>query len=81
MHKPCMVHVMCRLHLYPHAYSMHISCNMHGFGMFSMHVACMLHENYMYATCIWNFDVKNYCSLKVLKLCMNYSHRYMYTYR
>ena len=30
-------------HLYLHACSMHVSCNMHGFGTFSMHAACMLH--------------------------------------
>ena len=37
LHVTCMLHqvkpwhVMCRLHLYVHVCSMHVSCNMHGF--------------------------------------------------
>ena len=44
---------------------------------------CMLHacymENYMHATCIQNFKVKKLPSKSAQAL--NYSHRYVYTYR
>ena len=40
----------CHMHVaYLHAYSMHVSCNIHGFGMFSMHKklrACNMHTTF-----------------------------------
>ena len=49
-------HVICRFHLYLHACSTHVSCNMHGFGTFSMHATCMLHD--MHVTCVKQLRIK-----------------------
>ena len=55
-HALTLAHVICRFHLYLHACSTHVSCNMHGFGTFSMHATCMLHD--MHVTCIKQLRIK-----------------------
>ena len=65
-----LVHVTCRFHLYLHACSMHVSCNMHGIGT----IPCMLHVCYIHATCMQESSIID-CFPKVLKLWI--SHRYV----
>ena len=57
-------YVTCRLHLYIY---MHVVCMFHVTYMDLVCFHACYMKNYMYATCIWHFIIKN-CYLRVLKL-------------
>ena len=75
-HALTLAHVICRFHLYQHACSMHISCNMHGFGTFSMHATCMLHD--MHVTCVKQLRIKT-GDWEVKKTLSSSVYTYMYS--
>ena len=59
----CIIQVMTctnlgayRFHLYLRACSTHVSCNIHGFGMFSMQATRMLHD--MHVICVKQLGLK-----------------------